>query len=68
LQGVWGELEPFIQLNHNAMVHRKDAFGGKPQRYKELAVDFTGHVSELLGKSLNAGAWTARSARKTRKS
>ncbi|NKJ00728.1 flavin monoamine oxidase family protein [Novosphingobium sp. SG707] len=50
------ELEPFIQLNHNAMVHRKDAFGGKPQRYKELAVDFTGHVSELLGKSLNAGA------------
>lgn len=50
------ELEPFIQMNHNALVHRKGAFGGKPQRYKELAVDFKGHVSELLAKSLNAGA------------
>ena len=50
------ELEPFIQLNHNAFVHRKDAMGGKPQRYKELAVDFKGHVSELMSKSLNAGA------------
>lgn len=49
------ELEPFIQLNHNAFVHNSKAFGGKPQRYKELAVDFKGHVSELLGKSLNAG-------------
>ncbi|MBO9671211.1 MAG: flavin monoamine oxidase family protein [Sphingobium sp.] len=49
------ELEPFIQLNHNAFVHNSKAFGGKPQRYKELAVDFRGHVSELLGKSLNAG-------------
>lgn len=49
------ELEPFIQLNHNAFVHRGNAFGGKPQRYKELAVDFRGHISELLSKSLNAG-------------
>jgi len=49
------ELEPFIQLNHDAFVHRSGAFGGKPQRYKELAVDFKGHVSELLSKSLNAG-------------
>ncbi len=50
------ELEPFIQLNHNAFVHNSKAFGGKPQRYKELAVDFKGHVAELLGKSLNTGA------------
>ncbi len=50
------ELEPFLQLNHNTFVHRKTAFGGKPQRYKELAVDFKGHVSELLSKSLNAGS------------
>ena len=50
------ELEPFIQNNHNALVHRQGAFGGKPQRYKELAVDFKGHVAELLSKSLNAGA------------
>ncbi len=50
------ELEPFIQLNHNAFVHSTKAFGGKPQRYKELAVDYKGHVSELLAKSLNSGA------------
>ena len=50
------ELEPFIQMDHNTFIHRKDAFGGKPQRYKELAVDFKGHVSDLLGKALNAGA------------
>jgi len=50
------ELEPFIQLNHNAFIHNSKAFGGKPQRYKELAVDFKGHISELLGKSLNMGA------------
>ncbi|OYW44931.1 MAG: flavin monoamine oxidase [Sphingomonadales bacterium 32-68-7] len=50
------EMEPFIQMNHNTFVHRTNAFGGKPQRYKELAVDFKGHVTELLGKSLNAGA------------
>ena len=50
------ELEHFAQLNHNAMVHRKDAYGGKPQRYRDLYVDFKGHVAELLGKSLNAGA------------
>jgi monoamine oxidase len=49
------ELEPFIQLNHNAFVHQSKAFGGKPQRYRELAVDFRGHVSDLLAKSLNAG-------------
>jgi monoamine oxidase len=49
------ELEPFIQLNHNTFVHNSKAFGGKPQRYKELAIDFRGHVSELLGKSLNKG-------------
>jgi monoamine oxidase len=50
------ELEPFIQLNHNGFVHRSDAFGGKPQRYKELATDFKGHISELLGKATNAGS------------
>lgn len=50
------ELEPFIQNNTNAFVHKGDAFGGRPQRYKELAVDFKGHVAELLGKALNAGS------------
>ncbi|EGD59015.1 amine oxidase [Novosphingobium nitrogenifigens DSM 19370] len=50
------ELEHFAQLNHNAFIHRKDAYGGKPQRYRDLYVDFKGHVAELLSKSLNAGA------------
>jgi monoamine oxidase len=50
------EMEPFIQLNHNAYIHNTKAFAGKPQRYKELGVDYKGHVSELLSKSLNAGA------------
>lgn len=27
-------LEPFQQLNHNAFLHSKDAFGGKPQRVR----------------------------------
>lgn len=50
------ELEPFMQLNMNTYVHRKNAFGGKPQRYRDLAIDWKGHVSELLGKALDAGA------------
>jgi monoamine oxidase len=50
------ELEPFTQLNHNVFVHKSDAFGGRPQRYKELAVDFKGHVAELLSKALSAGS------------
>ncbi len=50
------ELEHFAQLNHNAMVHSKDAYGGKPQRYRDLYVDYKGHVAELLAKALNAGA------------
>ncbi|MCW1381403.1 flavin monoamine oxidase family protein [Novosphingobium sp. KCTC 2891] len=50
------ELEPFSQINHNALVHHKNAFGGKPQHFRDMMVDFKGHVSELLGKALNAGA------------
>src|SRR3954449_4486516 len=43
-------LEPFIQLNHNALLHGSKAFGGKPQRIREIKTDFQGHVSELLAK------------------
>lgn len=50
------ELEHFAQLNHNTFIHRKDAYGGRPQRYRDLYVDYKGHVAELLGKALNAGA------------
>jgi monoamine oxidase len=44
-------LEPFIQLNHNAMLHGSDAFGGRPQRIRDIKTDFQGQVSELLAKA-----------------
>jgi monoamine oxidase len=43
-------LEPFIQLNHNALLHASNAFAGKPQRIRDVKADFQGHVSELLAK------------------
>jgi monoamine oxidase len=43
-------LEPFIQLNHNALLHASNAFAGKPQRIRDIKADFQGHVSELLAK------------------
>jgi monoamine oxidase len=48
-------LEPFIQLNHNALLHGSKAFGGKPQRIREIKTDFQGHVSELLAKATQQG-------------
>ena len=48
-------LEPFIQLNHNAMLHAASAFGGRPQRIRDIKTDFQGHVSELLAKATQQG-------------
>jgi monoamine oxidase len=48
-------LEPFIQLNHNALLHGSKAFGGKPQRIREIKTDFQGGVSELLAKVTQQG-------------
>ncbi len=48
-------LEPFIQVNHNAYLHARNAFGGKPQRYRHVATDFQGHVAELLAKATSQG-------------
>ncbi len=45
-------LEPFVQVNHNAFLHARNAFGGKPQRYRHVLSDFHGHVAELLGKAV----------------
>jgi len=44
-------LEPFIELNHNALLHAANAFGGRPQRIRDIKTDFQGHVSELLAKA-----------------
>src|ERR1700712_5180856 len=48
-------LEPFIQLNHNALLHGSTAFGGKPQRIREIKTDLQGHISELLAKTVQQG-------------
>jgi monoamine oxidase len=49
------ELEPFIQLNHNALLHATKAFGGVPQRIRDIKTDFQGQVSELLAKVTQQG-------------
>src|SRR3984957_1280775 len=48
-------LEPFIQLNHNAVLHSTRAFDGKPQRIRNIKADFQGQVSELLAKVTQQG-------------
>jgi monoamine oxidase len=48
-------LEPFIQLNHNALLHASGAFAGVPQRIRDIETDFRGQVSELLAKAAQQG-------------
>src|SRR5476651_2124053 len=48
-------LEPFVQLNHNALLHATRAFGGAPQRIRDIKADFQGQVSELLAKATRQG-------------
>lgn len=49
------QLEPFIQLNHNAYLHGSHAFGGAPQRIRAVKADFQGHISELISKVASQG-------------
>jgi monoamine oxidase len=44
-------LEAFVQINFNAYLHNTKAFGGKPQRFREIKADYHGHVAELLAKA-----------------
>ena len=60
-------LEPFVQVNYNAYLHSSQAFGGKPQRYREVKADYQGHVAELLAKATRQSALDDRSARRIRK-
>jgi monoamine oxidase len=48
-------LEPFVQINHNAYVHYRKAFDGKPQRYRTINADYRGYTAELLAKSTQQG-------------
>src|ERR1700692_4789960 len=52
-------LHPFLQLNYNAYLHSSQAFGGKPQRYREIKADYQGHVAELLAKATQQSALDA---------
>lgn len=52
-------LEAFVQVNYNAYLHSSRAFGGKPQRYREIKADYQGHVAELLGKATRQNALDA---------
>jgi monoamine oxidase len=47
------KLEPFIQVNYNAYLHARNAFGGKPQRLRHVLSDFHGSVAELLAKAVS---------------
>jgi monoamine oxidase len=49
-------LEPFVQVNHNAYLHSPKAFGGKPQRLREVQADLHGGVAELLAKATSKGS------------
>jgi monoamine oxidase len=46
------QLEAFVQCNYNAYVHHSKAFGGKPQRFRNIKADYHGHVAELLAKTV----------------
>ena len=48
-------MEPFIQDNSRAYLHRTNHFNGVPQRLGDVQADVRGHVSELLSKSVNVG-------------
>jgi monoamine oxidase len=48
-------LEPFIQLNHNALLHASSAFDGQPRRIRDIKTDFQGQISELLAKAAQQG-------------
>ncbi|HEY4090061.1 MAG TPA: flavin monoamine oxidase family protein [Luteibacter sp.] len=50
------QLEPFVQVNHNAYMHNPEAFGGKPQRLREVQADWHGGIAELLAKASGKGA------------
>ena len=50
------EMQPFIQTNDRAYLHRREHFNGVPQRLGDVKSDIRGHVSELLSKAVNVGS------------
>jgi len=45
-------LESFAQANGAAYFHSTSAFGGKPQRARDIQADFEGSIAELLAKAV----------------
>mgnify|MGYP002779564171 CR=1 FL=1 len=60
------QLEPWIQVNHAALMHSTRAFGGRPVQYRQVQADYHGAVSELLAKATRAGALDADLTREDR--
>jgi monoamine oxidase len=60
-------LEPFLQVNYNAYIHSSQAFGGKPQRFREVKADYQGHVAELLAKATRQNSLDASVTKKIKK-
>ena len=47
------KVEPFIEINQNAYLHNRQAFGGKPQRWRTYVSDYNGTIAELLAKAVS---------------
>src|SRR6266436_2663866 len=60
-------LEPFTQLNHNALLHGSKAFGGKPKPIREIKTDFKGKFWELLARRPAKASSTRPYRKKTRR-
>jgi monoamine oxidase len=47
------EIQPFVQLNHNALLHSSNAFDGRPQRIRYIRADFQGQIASSSPRSPN---------------
>ena len=61
-------LEPFIQVNHNACLHSVKAFGGKPQRIRDIKADFRASRRNCSPRRRNRASSTRPCRRRTRRS
>ena len=49
-------LQALVNENHGAFIHDSAAFGGQPQRAREVLAAVRGNITELLSKAIHAGA------------
>jgi len=60
-------LEPFFQVNYNAYIHSSQAFGGKPQRFRESKPTIRGMSQNCWPRRRGRIPLTPRSPRKTKR-